>query len=361
MISIPQNIIDLKPYVPGKPISEVQREFGIERIVKLASNENPLGTSPLALQAMMNSMTELSRYPNVGTIDLRKKISDVFKINIENIIAGSGSEGIMSVIMRSFLEPGDNVISSIGTFIGFYVLANAVGTEMNLTQLNNYHYDINAIAERINKRTKIIYIANPNNPTGTIVRRKEFEEFMKVVPETCLVIMDEAYYEYANENPDYPDSLNYRYDNVITLRTFSKAYGLAGIRIGYGFGHEFLIGNLLKAKLPFEPSITAQQAGIAALDDKQFLQYHIEMNRAGKAYLYQVFDDLGLHYINSDTNFIMLAFDSEDTVTRINNGLLRNGVIVRPLTAFKLPNCIRVTIGLPEENVIFADSLKKVL
>lgn len=361
MISIPQNILDLKPYIPGKPISEVQKEFGIERIVKIASNENPLGTSPMALQAIMRSVTELSRYPNVGTIDLREKLSKVFGINIENIIAGSGSEGILSVIMRSFLAPGDNVVSSVGTFIGFYVLANAVGTQMILTPLKDFHYDIDAIAEKINKNTKLIYIANPNNPTGTIIKRKKFEEFMNVVPDTCLVIMDEAYYEYASENPDYPNSLDYRFDNVITLRTFSKAYGLAGIRIGYGFGNDFLIGNLLKAKLPFEPSITAQLAGAAALDDEQFLHYHLEMNRAGKAFFYQIFDELGISYIPSDTNFVMMHFDSEETVIRINNGLLSNGVIIRPLTAFKLPHCIRVTIGLPEENEIFADTLKKVL
>ncbi len=361
MIEIPQNIIDLKPYVPGKPISEVQKEYGIERIVKLASNENPLGTSPMALQAIMRSVTELSRYPNVGTIDLRQKLSLVFGIRMENIIAGSGSEGILSVIMKSFLMPGDNVVSSKGTFIGFYVLANAVGTKMILTPLKDYHYDIEAIGNAININTKIVYIANPNNPTGTIVKKKEFDDFMKVVPDTCLVVMDEAYYEYASENPDYPNSLDYKYDNVITLRTFSKAYGLAGIRIGYGFGNDYLIGNLLKAKLPFEPSITAQLAGAFALDDEQYLHYHLEMNRVGKAFFYQVFDEMGLQYIQSDTNFVMLAFDSEDTVNRLNDGLLRNGVIIRPLTAFMLPNCIRVTIGLPDENEIFAKALKKVL
>ncbi len=361
MITVPQNIIDLQPYIPGKPISEVQKEFGLSKIVKLASNENPLGTSPLALQALMNSTTKLSRYPNVGSIELREKLRLVFGIKIDKIITGSGSEGILSNIMRTILFPDENIVSSEGTFIGFYVLGNAVGTEMRLAPQKEYRYDLDAIADRIDSKTKMVYIANPNNPTGTFIKREQFEAFMKVVPSNCLVVMDEAYYEYACVNPDYPNSLDYDYDNVFTLRTFSKAYGLAGIRIGYGFGDSELVANLLKSKLPFEPSISAQDAGIAALDDKQFLQYHLIMNETGKAYLYQVFDELGLNYVKSDANFVMLDMGTPETVKKVADKLLSQGVIVRPLPAFGLPHCIRVTVGLPEENEIFADALKKSL
>ena len=232
---------------------------------------------------------------------------------------------------------------------------------MTTIPLKEYRFDLEAIANAITTKTKIIYLVNPNNPTGNIFTKKEFEIFHKKVSPDILIILDEAYHEFVQDHPDYPDSLNYRYDNVITLRTFSKAYGLAGIRLGYGFAHEDLIKNLYKVRLPFEPGVPSQMAGVAALTDYQFLDYYLELNRKGKDFLYKVYDELGLNYIKSDANFIMSIFDSEETVDKICNRMLEKGVIIRGLKAFGLPHCIRVTIGLQEENEIFAEKFEETL
>src|SRR6202035_1415162 len=208
-----------------------------------------------------------------------------FDVKTENVIAGSGSEGIMSNIIRTFLGDEDEVLTTEAAFIGFQVLARSRGVKYRTVPYRDWHYDLAALAREINERTKIIYLANPNNPTGTISTKHEFDDFYRHVPERVLIILDEAYFEYAKDNPQYPDSMHYRYDNVITLRTFSKVYGLAGARIGYGFAHGELIANLLKVKLPFEPSTLAQAAGVAALSDKEFLHKSLELNAAGMRFL----------------------------------------------------------------------------
>src|SRR5437667_1522178 len=213
-----------------------------------------------------------------------------------------------------------------------------------------WHYDLDGLASRINDHTKIIYLANPNNPTGTIFSKHEFDAFYKHVPERVLIILDEAYFEYAKDNPRYPDSMHYRYDNVITLRTFSKIYGLAGARIGYGFAHEELIANLLKVKLPFEPSTLAQAAGIGALADKAFLHRSLERNARGLRLLTEALRGMGFEVPPSDANFVMLALKDAEEAARIANGLLREGIIVRPLRAFGLPQAIRISTGTDDEN-----------
>jgi histidinol-phosphate aminotransferase len=357
---VPPYIETLEPYKPGKPVGELQRELGITQVVKLASNENSLGPSPLAVAELQHHFNELHLYPN-GGLDLREVLADRFRLNVGNVIAGNGSEGIMSNIIRAFLCDDDEVLTSEGTFVGFYVLARSRGVKMITVPLKEYHFDLEGIADRITGHTKIIYLANPNNPTGTIFTRKEFDDFYTKVPERVLIILDEAYFEYAQANPEYPDSMHYRYDNVITLRTFSKAYGLAGIRIGYGFAHDVLISNLLKVKLPFEPSTLAQAAGIAALRDVVFLRQTIEANNAGKASLPPALRALGLTVVPTDANFVFVPFESETVVNDVYNGLLRLGVIIRPLKAFGLPQCVRITIGTAEQNTILLKSLQKVL
>ena len=257
---VPPYIESLRPYEPGRSIEEVSRAYGLTRVSKLASNENPLGPSPLALEAIRRQSGGLNLYPN-GGLDLRRTLAENFDLKIENVIAGSGSEGIMSGIIRTFLCDDDEVLTTDAAFIGFQVLARSRGVKYRTVPYRDWHYDLPALAGQITEHTKIIYLANPNNPTGTIFTRHEFDRFYQHVPERVLIILDEAYFEYAQDNPRYPDSMHYRYDNVITLRTFSKVYGLAGIRIGYGFAHEDLIANLLKVKLPFEPS-TPAQAGV---------------------------------------------------------------------------------------------------
>ena len=259
---VPPYIESLRPYEPGRSADEVRRAYGLTNVSKLASNENPLGPSPLALEAIRRELCGLNLYPN-GGLDLRRTLAEKFDLKPENVIAGSGSEGIMSGIIRTFLCDDDEVLTTDAAFIGFQVLARSRGVKYRTVPYRDWHYDLPALAAQITEHTKIVYLANPNNPTGTIFTRHEFDSFYQHVPERVLIILDEAYFEYAKDNPRYPDSMHYRYDNVITLRTFSKIYGLAGIRIGYGFAHEDLIANLLKVKLPFEPSTLAQAAGIA--------------------------------------------------------------------------------------------------
>jgi histidinol-phosphate aminotransferase len=357
---VPSYIEALQPYKAGKPIDEVKRELGLKFVIKLASNENPLGPSPLALEEIARHTKDLHLYSN-GGYDLRAVLAEKFNVKIGNVIAGSGSEGIMSNIIRTFLCDDDEVLTTDAAFIGFQVLAKSRGIKYTTVPYNNWKYDLPALASRINEHTKIIYLANPNNPTGTIFTKQEFDAFYRSVPERVLIILDEAYFEYARDNPLYPDSMHYRYDNVITLRTFSKIYGIAGIRIGYGFAHEELIGNLLKVKLPFEPSTLAQAAGIGALRDKEFLYKSLEINSVGLQYLTRSLKELGMRIVPSEANFIMMTFDAAAEVSFLYDELLKQGVIVRPLTAFGLPACIRVSVGTPDENQVFIDKLKFVL
>jgi histidinol-phosphate aminotransferase len=346
---VPPYIENLQPYVPGKPIDEVRRELGLEKVVKLASNENPFGPSPKAMAALAPLFGGLHLYPN-GGYDLRVRLAEIYRLSPENVIAGSGSEAIMAVIIRTFLNDDDEVLTTEGAFIGFQVLAKSRGVPYRTVPYREWHYDLGAIAGAINEKTKIVYLANPNNPTGTVFTRKEFDAFYARVPKRVLIIMDEAYWEYARDDDDFPDSMRYRYDNVITLRTFSKVYGLAGLRIGYGFAHPELIRNLLKVKLPFEPGTLSQAAGIAALDDSEFVRKTLANNREGRAFLTGALAELGLGVAPSKANFVMFPLDDETTVNEVYNGMLRRGVIVRPLRGFGLPRCVRITVGTTDEN-----------
>src|SRR5450755_2655097 len=357
---VPPYIESLRPYEPGRSIEEVRREYGLTNVSKLASNENPLGPSPLALEAIRLQLSGLNLYPN-GGLDLRRTLAEKFDLKLENVIAGSGSEGIMSGIIRTFLCDDDEVLTTDAAFIGFQVLARSRGVKYRTVPYRDWHYDLPALAGQITEKTKIIYLANPNNPTGTIFTRHEFDSFYQHVPERVLIILDEAYFEYAKDNPRYPDSMHYRYDNVITLRTFSKIYGLAGIRIGYGFAHEDLIANLLKVKLPFEPSSLAQAAGIGALADREFLHHSLELNARGLKYFSSALTDLGLEVVPSDANFIMLSLARPEEVRALTKGLLREGVIVRPLGAFGLPQCIRISTGTDEENARCVEKVEEQL
>ena len=359
MALVPKHIKELSPYKAGKPISEVQRELGLEHIVKLASNENPLGPPESSIKAAQASLLECHRYPDAAAFELREKLATRFDLKMENVVLGGGSEGVMSTIMRTFLKPGDEIVAARNSFIGFRVLAKASGNHTNWIPMKNYRYDLSSMAGAINDYTKIIYLANPDNPTGTYFTVDEFDSFMSRVPERVLVLLDEAYFEYAQKVTNFPDSMHYRYDNVITLRTFSKAYGLAGFRVGYGFGHEDLIGNLLKVKLPFEPAIPAQAAAIAALDDKQYLEDALTINAEGMHQITTTFDTFELKYIPSVTNFVTLVFDDGSKAKAFTQNMLENGVILRHLIGFGLPECVRVTIGTADENKFFIEKLNK--
>jgi histidinol-phosphate aminotransferase len=343
----------LQGYQPGRPPEQVKRDLGIERFINLASNENPFGAPESAHEAILKALPDLGRYPEFGALKLRKAIAQRLNVRVENLTIGSGSESIMANIVRAFLHGDDEVLTSEGTFLGFRVLVQAQGVKLNTVPLRNYCFDLNAIADAVNERTKLIYLCNPNNPTGTIFTRVQFEEFMAKIPEHVLVLLDEAYYEFAAQAPVFPDSLNYRIDNVLTLRTFSKSYGMAGVRLGYGLGHEYLVDFINRIKLPFEPNCLAQAAGLAALEDVEFMKRTIENNERGMNFITTELDRIGVRQIPSHGNFVMLEFGDQRLVDIIHQRLLEQGVAIRPLAAFGLPTCLRVTIGLPEENEIF--------
>ncbi|MDG2267127.1 MAG: histidinol-phosphate transaminase [Candidatus Marinimicrobia bacterium] len=358
---VPSYIKKLSSYKPGANIDDIKVEKSLKNVVKLASNENSMGSSPLAISAINKGLKKINRYPDASGKRIRKKLAEKFDVKFENVIIGSGSEGIMSNILRTFLLADDEIIGSANSFIGFRVLATATGRKINWVPMINHKIDLEGIKNHINDYTKIIYLANPDNPMGTYITDKEFDEFYKYIPKRVLVILDEAYFEYANHLSDYPNSMIYRYDNVITLRTFSKAYGLAGLRIGYGFSHETLINNLLKVKVPFEPSYIAQLAGLAALDDTEFMNNTIEINRIEKEKMELKLDALKIKRIPSATNFITTYWGSEKNAKEITERVLNKGIILRHLAAFGWPEYIRISIGLESENKFFINILKEII
>jgi len=360
MALVPSYIKQLTAYKAGKSVDQARRELGLESFVKMASNENPLGPSPKAIDAMNSVMKNMHYYPEASGYHLRDALAKKYNVTIDNVILGAGSEGVMSTIMRTFLLTDDELISAKNSFIGFKVLANASGRKAHWLPMKNYRYDLKAIGEKITDYTKIIYLANPDNPMGTYITRSEFDEFYTHVPERCLIILDVAYYEFAKDKPDYPDSMTYRYDNVITLRTFSKAYGLAGARIGYGLAHKNLIENLIKVKVPFEPSLPAQAAGLGALMDQSHLENTLKVTQDGISFLEKNLSMMNIKTVPSATNFITTLWDSEEGAKLITEKLFRQGYIVRQLNAFGWPDAIRISVGTMEQNRGIIKKLKEI-
>ncbi len=359
MSLVPHYIEVLRPYEAGRSAEDVRREFGVSRVVKLASNENPLGPSPVALEAVRGQLERTHFYPR-GGLELRAVLAQEYGTKIDNVIVGSGSDSIISNIVRTFLGDQDEILTTEAAFIGFQVVAKSRGVPYRTVPLRQWQYDLEALADGVNEHTKIIYLANPNNPTGSIFTRQQFEAFHKHIPERVLIILDEAYFEYAKYSPRYPDSMHYRLDNVITLRTFSKIYGLAGLRVGYGFAHEDLIRNLLKVKLPFEPSTLAEAAGIAALRDKAFLHRSLELNVRGMEIMSAGLRSRGFEVMPSEANFLMVVLPDARAAHDLVEGLLCLGVIIRPLGAFGLPQCVRISIGTEEDNQICLEAIDQV-
>lgn len=358
---VPDYISNLETYQAGRNLKDVQREFQLERVVKLASNENPWGPSPKAMEAVQSQLFESHRYPDPAATELRTSLAKRFNLSLENIIIGNGSEGIMAFISRALLHGDDEVITSKGAFLGFPILCRTRNIEPLAVKMREDRFDLQAMAELINPKTKMIYLCNPNNPTGTYFSKNELDRFMAKVPPRVLVILDEAYYEFAQDLPEYPDSMDYRYDNVITLRTFSKAYGLAGFRVGYGFGHPDLITNLWKVKLPFQPTHLAQVAAVAALQDTEFLEMTLRRNEEGRRVLVDGLAKLGIESVPSCTNFVMFRVQSPERVAQIYQGMLQRGVIIRPLGQMDLPDCLRISVGRPEEIEFCLETLAVVL
>jgi histidinol-phosphate aminotransferase len=336
-------------------------EHGLELVVKLASNENPLGPSPKAVEEMRKTLWEVHYYPNGGRT-LREAIAADTGLAVDQVIAGSGSEGVMNTFMRTFFEPGDEVVTSAGTFTGFYVLSAAKGLRVVTAPMKDFAYDLDAILDRVTPQTRLVYIANPNNPTGSVFGKARFEAFYRKLPKNVLVMHDEAYYDFAAaDTPDFYTMLTDIRPNVITLRTFSKSHGLAGIRIGYATAPSEIISPMLKVKLPFEPSVTAQAAGLGALEDDEFLQRSVQTNLNGKRYLEDVFRSLGLSFVPTAANFFCLPLTSEEDALSLTAAMEQRGVIIRPLAGFGLPNCVRISIGTEEQNQLAAHALREIL
>lgn len=346
----PDYIRNLKPYVAGKTIAEVVAQYQPKRIAKLASNENRLGCSPKVRTAVEQAMQQIQDYPDPAAQKLTSALAAKYNVEPEQVLCCSGSEGVMSLFTRAFLQEGDHVLTADVTFIGFTVLANIQGADIERVPLGvNFRFDLEAIARRIRPDTKCVYLANPNNPTGTYVNRAELQEFLSQVPTHVLVILDEAYFEYARSLDDYPNGLDFLGKNVFVFRTFSKAYGLAGLRIGFGIGDAEWMGIMRKIKPPFEPSAVAQAAGIAALEDEAFLARSIELVAQQKERLYAMLEKAGLSFVSSASNSVMVVFGDEHQARVFTQSMLEKGVILRQLGGFGLPNAVRITVGLVEE------------
>ena len=359
---VPANIEQLKPYVAGKTIAEVVEAYHPEQISKLASNENRLGHSKTVEKAVEEAIKVIHDYPDPISKKLRSAISERLGVQPENIIVGSGSESLLGILCKTFFLNKQNIITADVTFIGIYVQAQIRGVKIKkIPVTKDYRFDVKAMVNAIDEDTRMLYIANPNNPTGTYITKDEFEWLMANVPEDVLVIMDEAYYEFAHHVDDYPDVLSYDFKNVITLRTFSKGYGLAGFRVGYGIADKTLIDYMLKTKLAFEPGGLGQAAALAAYKDGEFLEQSREVVQKGKQELYHFFDEQKVRYIPSIANFVMMVFDNDEGAISFTQKMLEEGVILRRINAFGLPNCVRVTIGLPKEIEHFKRAFLKVL
>ena len=356
---VPHNIEELKAYVPGKTIAEVQEQYQPERISKLASNENRLGRSPKVDEAVHNALRIVHDYPDPAARALRSEIAARYSIHTNRIMCGAGSESLLAGLCRTFFQNRENLITADATFIGIYVQAKIRGIKVKRIPLTNaFKFDIKGIVNAIDEQTKMIYIANPNNPTGTYISKSEYQWLLEEVPKDVLIVMDEAYYEYAHTVSDYPDVLSNQPENVIILRTFSKGYGLAGFRVGYAIADPQIITYLMKTRLAFEPGTLGQAAALAAFRDHDFIQTSTNIVEDGKADLYRFFDENSVKYAPSAANFVMIEMPDEETAEYLTHEMLKKGVILRRINAFGLPKCIRITIGLPEDMVHFKSAFK---
>lgn len=347
---VPENIEAVKAYVPGKTIKEVVEAYQPERISKLASNENRFGYSARVEPAVQQALKTVNNYPDPIARDLTAALARKLGRSPEEIIIGAGSESLLAGLCRTFFLEGQHLLTADATFVGVFIQAKVHGVEVKKVPLNGeYRFDVQAIAAAVNNATKMVYIANPNNPTGTYITRSEFEWLMRQIPEHVLVVMDEAYYEFTEGIEDYPDVLNYKYDNVIVLRTFSKGYGLAGFRVGYAIAKPQIINYLRKTRLTFEPGTVAQAAALAALEDTEFLQNTIIKTHRAKQELYTFFAEHEISYTPSIANFVMIDLKSEEKAKELTQKCMEQGVILRHIAGFGLPNCIRITVGQSDE------------
>ena len=352
-----KGINDLSPYEPGKPIEDLERELGIKNAVKLASNENPVGPSPRVLQSIENILKNTHRYPDGNATKLKEVIGRKFSVKPNQVTIGNGSNDIIEFIARSFLGTDDSAIYSEHAFAVYPLVVKAVGAEGIEVPAKNFSHDLDAMLDSIKSNTKIIFIANPNNPTGSFIGRAEILKFLDKVPEDIIVLLDQAYFDYSSfEDSDVDFDILNNFPNLVMSRSFSKAYGLAGFRIGYSVSSEDIANYLNRVRQPFNANSLALFAAEQAIEDEEFMNKCLQLNFEQKKVLYKGLESLGFHCLPSKGNFI--SFDCKEDSTGLFNRLLSQGVIVRTLGVYKMPNFLRVSVGLPEENLIFLEKLQ---
>ncbi len=359
-LSVPDYILSLKPYAPGKPLEELEREYGIDNSIKLASNENPLGPSPMAVKAIENALEMLNRYPDGGGHDLTGKLSEELNVAPENIVLGNGSDDIIGMLARVFLKPGDEAIMPKPSFLMYDIMVNSSGAIPIYVPLKSLALDLQGMAAKITKKTRLIFVCNPNNPTGTIVSKKDFNKFLENIPENIPIVVDEAYIEFVRD-PECVNGIDYIKTGraVVTLRTFSKAYGLAGLRIGYGVMPKEIAELLHRVRQPFNASRPAQAGALAALDDEPFLTKTVGLVHKGLDYLFESLGKMRIKAFPTQANFLLI--DVGRDADAVFEKMLRMGVIVRSMKSYGYPEYIRINAGLPEENARFIAALKAIM
>ena len=355
-----RGILELKPYIPGKPIEEVQRELGLKELIKLASNENSTGPSPGALTAIEEELGNICRYPDPSCTQLKRALAERLGVTEGMITLSNGCDNIIHMIAAAFVNEGDEVIMAEPSFPVYESVTRIMGGRPIPVKLKDYTHDLEGMAKRIGPRSKVFFLCNPNNPTGTLVPKEALNRFLAHLPDHLIVILDEAYIDYISEK-DYPDGLSVlgRNLNLIALRTFSKIYGLAGLRIGFAVADGDLIGVMERVREPFPVNRVAQAAALAALGDEDHRKGILRVNEEGKAFLYGEFDRLDVDYVPTQANFIFVDFKKDSQ--KIYNALLKEGMIIRPGSIWDYPTSARITIGTMDENRRFIEKLEKVL
>ncbi|MBU5592593.1 histidinol-phosphate transaminase [Clostridium sp. MSJ-4] len=358
--SIRKDVLNIEKYVAGKPISEVKRELGLDEVIKLASNENPLGCSPKAKEVIMNMINDSALYPDSSSYELKRAIAKKLNVSPEQIFCGAGSDSLIKVLCNTLLESGDETIMGQVTFPRYETSTKLMGAKAIKIPMKNNALDLEAMVDAITDKTKIIWFCNPNNPTGNIFKKADFDKILNKIPDSVIIVMDEAYVEYVVD-PDFPDSLELlkNHPNMIILRTFSKAYGLASLRCGYGVASEDLVQYVNRVINPFDVNLFAQNAAVVAIEDDEFLKKVYDTNNVEKEFLYSEFKNLGLEYIETNTNFIMVNLNRDDKP--IFDALLKKGIIIRPGFLLDMPQWLRISIGTREQNEKFVKALKEIL
>lgn len=358
----PRKVLDkIKPYSPGKPIWELQEELGLTHVIKLASNENPFGPSPKGIAAITSELEELHRYPDADTVDLKTALANKMDVNPDQVIISNGADELITLISSAYLDEGDEIIVPSPSFSEYDFGADLMGAEIIPIPFDdNFQFNVEKILEAITEKTKLLYICSPNNPTGTYMSKEQFEQLVNNVPEHVLIIFDGAYTHYATAE-DYTDGLEFvkAGKNVLVMQTFSKVYGLAGLRVGYGIAPSEIVQTILKVKEPFNVNSLAQAAASAAINDEEHVTKSKEKTKEGANMLYEAFADLKLNYTETESNFILVQFGPD--AEQIYDELLKRGIIVRYGKIWGLPEYARVTIGTKEENEFFIEQLKDIL